>query len=411
MSNKMGTWNKKTLDDVCTQIYSGGTPKRKEPSFWDGNFPWLASGETKNSYIKSTNETITEEGIKKSSTRLAYKNSIVMASAGQGYTRGQVSYLMIDTYINQSVICLVADNSIIDSKFLFFNLKNRYDELRKVSDDNSIRGSITTKMLKNLEINLPSLSEQKSIANILSSLDEKVENNTAIIANLEKQAQAIFKSWFVDFEPFQEGEFVESELGLIPLGWDVSTLDKLAQINMGQSPKSEYYNTIGEGYPFMQGNTTFGVKFGTIEKYTEQSNRISNYKDILLSVRAPVGDMNINIINNLAIGRGLTSIKPQKNLHGYVYSYLKHFLNRIIAKGTGTVFSSINKKDLTSFQILLPKDEKLLSVFVEMSNNFLDQQICLELENRKLTETRDILLPKLMSREIRVEDTIEVKEM
>ena len=372
------------LSDICKIRYG-----KDHKSLDNGNIPVYGTGGIMR-YVDST---------------LYEKESVLIPRKG---TLSNLFYVDEPFWTIDTLFYTEIDKSKVLPKYLYFKLKTI--DLAGMNVGTAVP-SLTTALLNEIELNIPALENQIKIVDILSSLENKIENNNAIIANLEEQAQTIFKSWFVDFEPFQDVEFVESELGLIPLGWDVSTLDKLAQINMGQSPKSEYYNTIGEGYPFMQGNTTFGVKFGTIEKYTEQSNRISNYKDILLSVRAPVGDMNINIINNLAIGRGLTSIKPQKNLHGYVYSYLKHFLNRIIAKGTGTVFSSINKKDLTSFHILLPKDEKLLSVFVEMSNNFLDQQICLELENRKLTETRDILLPKLMSGEIRVEDTIEVKEM
>ena len=103
-----------------------------------------------------------------------------MASAGQGYTRGQVSFLNVNTFINQSVIAIRANEKLLDKKFLFYNLSNRYEELRAISDSNSIRGSITTKMVKSMTINIPNLDTQKSIANVLSSIDDKIENNKKI---------------------------------------------------------------------------------------------------------------------------------------------------------------------------------------------------------------------------------------
>ena len=140
-----------TLGDIGT-IFSGGTPSTSNPDYWDGNFNWLSSGETRNDFIETTEKKITQEGIENSSTKLAKKGSIVIASAGQGHTRGQTSFLKIDTYVNQSIIVIEPNKNIIDPYFLFYNIKHRYNELRQISDSSSIRGSLTTKIIKNLEI-------------------------------------------------------------------------------------------------------------------------------------------------------------------------------------------------------------------------------------------------------------------
>lgn len=139
-----------TIGNYAERIYSGGTPTTSNAAYWDGTFGWFSSGETRNRFVISTEKSITQTGIDNSSTKLASKHDIVMASAGQGFTRGQTSMLLIDTYVNQSVIVIHADRNILP--YLFWNLANRYEELRAISDSSSIRGSLTTKMIAAFEL-------------------------------------------------------------------------------------------------------------------------------------------------------------------------------------------------------------------------------------------------------------------
>ena len=134
-----------TVGALSERIYSGGTPSTSNPEFWGGALGWLSSGETRNRFIISTEKTITQSGVDNSSTKYAHKYDIVMASAGQGFTRGQTSLLLLDTYVNQSVI--VVHGGRLITPYLFWNLANRYDELRSISDASSIRGSLTTKAI------------------------------------------------------------------------------------------------------------------------------------------------------------------------------------------------------------------------------------------------------------------------
>ena len=143
-------WQVKTFEQVCKSIYSGGTPLTTEPNYWDGDLPWFSSGETRAPFVNRTEKTITSLGVKESSTRLASKCSTVIASAGQGHTRGQVSMLLLDSYVNQSVVVLEASKEISSEYFIFFDASRRYDEFRRVSDSSSSRGSLTTKILASL---------------------------------------------------------------------------------------------------------------------------------------------------------------------------------------------------------------------------------------------------------------------
>ena len=164
-----------TVGNYAERIYSGGTPMTSNAAYWNGTFGWFSSGETRNRFVISTEKTITQAGIDNSSTKLATKYDIVMASAGQGFTRGQTSMLLIDTYVNQSVIVIKSERNILP--YLFWNLANRYDELRAISDSSSIRGSLTTKMIAAFEIPLAKAQSLQAFADFAWSVIHQIENN------------------------------------------------------------------------------------------------------------------------------------------------------------------------------------------------------------------------------------------
>jgi type I restriction enzyme S subunit len=164
-----------TIGSYAERIYSGGTPTTSNAAYWGGTFCWLSSGETRNRFVITTEKTITQVGIDNSSTKLAARHDIVMASAGQGFTRGQTSMLLIDTYINQSVIVIHAERGILP--YLFWNLANRYEELRAISDSSSIRGSLTTKMIAALEIPCAKADLLHAFADFSWAVIPQIENN------------------------------------------------------------------------------------------------------------------------------------------------------------------------------------------------------------------------------------------
>lgn len=164
-----------SVGQYSEQIYSGGTPSTSKSEYWNGEFHWFSSGETRNRFAITTDKTITKAGVDNSSTKLAHKYDIVMASAGQGFTRGQTTMLLLDTYVNQSVIVIHANHTVLP--YLFWNLAGRYDELRAISDSSSIRGSLTTKMIAGFvipEVDSESLAEFSEFAWPVIS---EIENN------------------------------------------------------------------------------------------------------------------------------------------------------------------------------------------------------------------------------------------
>jgi type I restriction enzyme S subunit len=179
-------WEVVKLQNVCERIFSGGTPRTKEPDFWNGGIPWLSSGETGQRFILDTEKTITQAGVENSSTRQTRKGAVVIASAGQGKKRGQTSNLCFDSYINQSVIALEADNSVIPDSFLFFDLARRYEEFRQISDAHSSRGSLTTKLLAEIAVVVPTGQPLSDFGTIAGDAIRKITANARQTSELSK---------------------------------------------------------------------------------------------------------------------------------------------------------------------------------------------------------------------------------
>ncbi len=170
-------WRVGRVSDLCSAIYSGGTPSTDRPEYWNGEISWLSSGETREKFIIGTKRQITTAGVSNSSARLALSRSTVIASAGQGNTRGQTSMLTIDCYINQSVVALVAKPEISSQYHLFFDLERRYEEFRRISDAHSSRGSLTTKLLAGLNAMMPEHSVIHCFDDVVGAMIERVIGN------------------------------------------------------------------------------------------------------------------------------------------------------------------------------------------------------------------------------------------
>lgn len=421
-------WKEEKLENCTVQIFSGGTPSTKIPEYWNGIYPWLSSGETRNAFITTTEKTITEEGIEKSSTKLAQKYDVVIASAGQGNTRGQASLCKIDTYINQSIIAIRSKRDILEPNYLFYNIQGRYNELRKISDGHSIRGSLTTKIIKDLKIMLPPLEEQKTIANILSTLDEKIEVNNQINKKLEEMAQTIFKHWFVDFEfpngngePYKSsgGEMVDSEFGMIPKGWEVKTIEDVTDaVSKGTTPtKKDIDTSIDEAIiNFLkvkdiddEGN----ISMNTLEKIPNSihlnklKRSILKKWDILFSIAGTIGrvatvDSRLDNSNaNQAIA--FIRLKEVEKMFVFILYLLKseNIQNEIKANVVQAVQANASLGTIKSLKYTLPTDN-IIKKFNRIVFPIYNKQTNIRIESEQLTQLRDTLLPKLMSGELRI---------
>lgn len=401
-------WTISTISDICEQIFSGGTPNTQISNYWDGGIPWLSSGETGNRFIYSTNRTITKEGVENSSTSLARKNDVVIASAGQGSTRGQVAICMIDTYINQSIVVIRANQKSLNQFFLFYNLQNRYNELRTISDSHSIRGSLTTKLLGGLKIACPALNEQTRIAKILYSIDDKIELNNKINQTLEKIAQAIFKSWFTDFEfpndngnPYKTsgGEIIDSENGEKPKGWTFGVLRDYVRFIKGKKPQKISESYI-EGYLPQILIDTFNA--GKI-LYANSENTVACNEDDILMVMDGASSGRIEIGFSGVIGSTLAKILIVNDSidSNYLYHFLLTKQQDIKDNTTGSAIPHADKSKISAMEITIP-DKVILEKFSVISRNILGKILLNKKENKTLAELRDSLLPRLMNGKIRV---------
>ena len=287
-------------------------------------------------------------------------------------------------------------------RFLYYLLKGNIMEITSLGSG-SVYAAINKLTIENHEIEIPSLNIQRKIAAILSAYDDLIENNTRRINILEEMAQTFYKEWFVKFRfpGHEKVKLVDSDLGKIQEGWVVKRLGDVCNIVMGQSPKSEFYNDTGDGLPFHQGVTNFGDRFPIDRMYCTVQNRIAEAGDILFSVRAPVGRINI-ADKKIVIGRGLCAIRSRSGNQAFVFQQLKEQFKEEDTMGSGTIFKSVTKDDMYGLKILVPP-ETLLKGFEEIIAPIFAELKNLIVRNIHLRHTCDLLLPKLISGEVDIE--------
>ncbi|MFY2157739.1 restriction endonuclease subunit S [Cytobacillus firmus] len=303
------------------------------------------------------------------------------------------------------------DSEKVNPKFMrYYTLSNEYRNWVTSFSTGSTRGNINAQTYANMKIHLPPREQQDYLVNLLSSLDKKIENNNKINKILEETAAAIFKHWFVDFEfpnengePYHSsgGDMVESELGLIPKGWKNGTLTEIGDLIMGQSPKGDTYNFEGNGLGLVNGASDF--KNGEINplKYTTDPKKVSKEGDWIFGVRATVGNVTY-VDKEYCLGRGVGVVRSQEDIYReYLYFILVASIDYLEKTALGSVYINLTKTDFENIKVKIP-DRRTIESFHIISGPIFKKINSLREENRKLTEIRDTLLPKLMSGEIRV---------
>ena len=312
-----------------------------------------------------------------------------------GYYNSNVPYENVR--INSGMVILRANGEIVDARFLYQILKSEYYRpYFKQYCTGSAQPQLPIKNFSQIYLNVPDIKTQHRIADILSAYDNLIENNQKQIKLLEEAAQRLYKEWFVDlrFPGHENTKIVDG----VPEGWNEKTLSQVANVIMGQSPKSEFYNSEKKGLPFHQGVGSYGVRFVIDDIYSTSYTRIAEPNSILFSVRAPVGRLNITK-NKVVIGRGLAAINQTDGCQSYLYYLLKNKFFKDNIVGNGAIFASVSKDELLNQKFLIP--ERNLMMQFEKIVSQMDKQIeNLDSKNKKLIEARDRLLPKLMSGEV-----------
>ena len=377
----MAEWLKTSLIDIV-ELIGGGTPKTSKAEYWGGNINWLSVKDfnNENRYVYSTEKTITEEGLNNSSTKLLRKDDIIISARG---TVGELAMIPFPMAFNQSCYGIRAKDGI-NSTFLYYLIKHSVRKLKAMTHG-SVFDTITRDTFANIEVAIPDIETQQRVAKMLADIDDKVENNQRINNNLEQQAQAIFKSWFIDFEPFSNRK---------PNDWSISTLGNVSIMGAGGdkpqnvSPiKTDLYE-----YPIYSNGLSDEGLYGFTDK-----PKISE-ESVTVSARGTIGFVCLRHIPYVPIVRLVTLI-PKTEIVSAKYLYL--WLKQLHITGTGTTQQQLTVPDFQKTEILVPS-QKIVTLFTATVEPIFEKIWANQNENEKLSSLRDTLLPKLMSGELDV---------
>ena len=367
-----------------------------------------------------------KENLWKVGEKVSQPGDVVFTSKG---TVGRLAFVRETTpcfvYAPQLCYWRTLNSELISGRWLYYWMYgNEFREQASgVKGQTDMADYVSLGDQRRMEITLPPPQEQRAIAAVLGALDDKIEKNRHTAQALERLAQAIFRAWFVDFEPVKAkaagaaffpsmpqnffdslpNRFSNSEIGPVPEGWNVKTISECIHLTMGQSPPSEFYNTIGEGLPFHQGVTDYGFRFPTHRVYCTADGRTAEPLDILLSVRAPVGRINV-ADRRLALGRGLAGLRHRYDRQSFLLQQICHAFAEEDAIGDGTIYKAVTKRFLEQMPLIFPPHQAQ-QAFENLARPFDDLIATSEDQSRKLAETRDLLLPQLLSGQIRVSTT------
>lgn len=399
-------WKEVRLGDVCTRVCSGGTPKSTNLSYYGGEIPWLNTKEIDFNRIYSTEKTITDSGLNNSSAKWIVPNTVTVAMYGA--TAGKSCIVKVPMTTNQACCNLTINDEVADYEFVYYTLKNDYTTLASLANGGA-QQNLNAQIIKDYVLQMPSLADQRRIASILSSLDRKIELNNKINADLEEMAQAIFKNWFVDFEPFKDGKFVDSELGMIPEGWKVGCLGDMGAVVCGKTPSKSNSNYYGGDIPFIKIPDMHGNVFveNSEDRLTEEGS-LSQIKklippySLMVSCIATVGLVSINTKPSHTNQQINTVIPHNKSALFYLYQHIKNneeFLKNMGRGGTTTL--NVNTKSFSNIRLLIPSEIALEQFhgIVEGLFKKIEQNLH---ESRTLSLLRDTLLPRLMSGELEI---------
>ena len=388
------------LNEIC-QIKSGKRiPKGMDYVTYKTTHPYIRARDIKSGNILTEELVYIEDKVyEKIKKYIIQKGDIAITVAG---TVGDTGYAneTVDGYnLTENAVRLTNFTENVDSKFLHYVLAQKYyyDYMQLIAGA-AAQPKLGIYKLKKIRVFLPEIIIQKKIADILSAYDNLIENNNKRIKLLEKMAENLYKEWFVRFR-FPGHEDVEFEDG-IPKGWIIKRLSDIADIIMGQSPKSENYNTNCEGLPFHQGVGTYDDFYLIDDIYSTKGNRIAEPNSIIFSVRAPVGRINITL-KKIILGRGVASINSINGYNAFLFWMLKNLFQKEDIIGNGSIFTSVTKKELFGFKILMPYED-LIQKFDFIASGLETKIRKLSLINKNLTKQRDMLLPRLMSGKLEV---------
>ena len=411
-------WNSKKIGTLG-HVVTGKTPSTKDTDNFGGPYPFITIPDLDGRVlIDKTERTISERGAAKMRTCLLPANSVMTSCIA---TIGKCGITTRPSFTNQQINSVICDKDV-EPRFLYYAFTQLSHALEAAGGGGSVYTNISKSRFSDIEVSLPGLAEQRAIAHILGTLDDKIELNRKINETLEQMAQALFKSWFVDFDSVRakaEGRkpagmteelaalfpdsFQNSELGKIPKGWRITSLGNLLEFVKGKKP-AKTVNSPGDGlYPvilietFAAGSSMYAPSEGTVQAVSDD---ILMVMDGASSGRVETGCKGV-------VGSTIAKLIPKQTSPGkrFLYYFLKHIEPETREHLTGTSIPHADKGWIFQQNVCIPDGSGILEKF-EVFSNVLRKRITLNItESRTLVAIRDTLLPKLLSGEIRVKDT------
>ena len=395
-------WKAAKLDELG---FVGRGKSRHRPRnaafLYGGPYPFFQTGDIKaaNFYLTEYLQTYSEEGLAQG--KLWKPGTLCITIAAN---IAESAILGIEGCFPDSVVGFIADPDKADARFIKYYMDTLKLQMQSVSQGTT-QDNLSLDKLLTFDFRVPPLPMQRRIAGILSAYDELIENNQRRIQILETMARALYREWFVKFRFPGHDKIprVASPLGDIPQGWEVKKLKDVCHLTMGQSPKSEFYNQIGEGQPFHQGVTDFGDRFPTDRLFCTVEGRVAEAGDILFSVRAPVGRMNI-ADKRIVLGRGLSATRHNEGHQAFLWEQLRNRFSKDDMMGNGAIFAAVTKGDMQGIELLCPPSA--LGGAAAKHFEPINSQIgALTKEIQNLRRTRDLLLPRLLSGQVALAET------
>ena len=407
----MSEWKEVRLGDVG-KIVGGATPSTRNPQNYGGVIPWITPKDlsiNKERFIEFGERNISELGLNSCSAKMLPKGSILFSS------RAPIGYVAIahtSLCTNQGFKSFVPDTDKMDSMFSYYLLKHNSENIANLGSGTTFM-EVSGKVMSDFIVNIPDLLTQQEIAGILSSLDAKIETNNKLNEKLEEMAQAIFKSWFVDFEPFKDKPFHETELGMIPEGWEVVSLDELtSKFGTGLNPRKNFVLGHGNNYYVTIKNMNNNRIYldDKCDKVDDEAllkiNARSKLKkgDLLFSGIGTIG--RVAMVNeepkNWNTSESVFNMHPSKLCTSeflYVLLLSDVFQKFVKMNALGAVQQGIRMASLKSYTIAIPEKKVMLS-FCSIIKPIVDYIQSNNEENDRLASLRDTLLPRLMSGEL-----------
>lgn len=403
------------LGDICLKIGSGATPRGGKEAYCTEGISLIRSQNVLDfSFSMGGLAYINDIQARQLDGVTVNSNDVLLNITGDSVARACiVPTNILPARVNQHVAIIRPDDKKADGKYILYFLQSIKPLLLQISSSGGTRNALTKSMIEALEINLPSISEQKAVADTLSCLDDKIELNNSMNRTLEEMAQAIFKSWFVDFEPFQDGEFVDSELGPIPKGWRVGTLGEIAEISTKSINPSKTPETLFEHYSipsydeasfpvFEKGNNIKSNKYlipcdaWLISKLNPTTKRV--WQPFMLSKNA--------ICSTEFIVYSASKLRYRDFCFESTNS--ANFFDFLCSNTSGSTNSRQRAipKETLKYQLVIPT-ENIMKAFSQLVDPIYEEMKNNLVECQRLISLRNSLLPKLMNGEIRV--PIEVK--